>query len=116
MDTSKLFDRFDRDMPIESGANVFDDCFGVIGVSSTLLISVADDVNEDISVIRSFFVTTIPDFFRKLDVVLDTDGEMHGFSDARRLAGIGVRDDATKSEYRRLEYRFGELVPATSTV
>lgn len=73
-------------------------------MSSILLISVAEDVSEDIKDIRSVFETTIPDFLRKFDAIVppaDTAavaGET--ISEARRLDGIGANEDPTKSEYR----------------
>lgn len=112
MDTSKLFDRFDRDIPW-SGANVFDDVdgFDLLGdASSTLLISVADDANDVINDLKSVFETAMPVRLKKLcegDLAAapDVDGVIGtGISDARRndAAGIGANGvEPTKSEYRR---------------
>lgn len=114
METSKLFDRFDRDMPT-SGANVFAvdvDGFDLIGVvSSHLLISVADDASDVIIDIKSEFVTTIPVFLKNPGdfgpladadmLAADDDVAITGFSEARRFDGIGVNCEPTKSEYRR---------------
>lgn len=78
--------------------------------SSTLLISVADDVNDEMIDIKSVFVTTMPVFLKKpgdfeLDgvAVAATDAEdVPGItnSEARRLLadGIGVNAEPTKSE------------------
>lgn len=118
IDTSKLFDRFDREIPW-SGANVFgvtDDDFDLPGDVSppTLLISVADDVNDDSIDLKSEFVTMIPVRLKKFEVgdfaAVDVDGVTvtgTGFSDARRkeAAGIGANAEPTKSEYRRFVYR-----------
>lgn len=124
IETSKLFDRFDRVIPAaaESGVSVLPTPADVDGrllaaavaVSSTLFISVADDANDDMIDIKSVFVTTMPVFLKKpgdfaLDVpaadvaaaVADAD-DVPGItnSEARRLlaAGIGVNDEPTKSE------------------
>lgn len=79
--------------------------------SSTLLISVADDVNDDINDIKSVFVTTMPVFLKKpgdfelagsVDAAAAADAvDVPGItnSEARRLlAGIGVNAEPTKSE------------------
>lgn len=94
----------------ESGASVLpapDDVDGrhLAGdESSTLLISVADDVSDEIIDIKSVFVTTMPVFLKKpgdfaLDVLAIGVGVIT-FSEARRLLadGIGVSDEPTKSE------------------
>lgn len=97
-------------MPAVSGASEFaDDVDGLhdlTGVSSILLISVADEASDEIMDIRSVFVTTMPVFLKKLCdrplgvVAVDVDA-ITGFSDARRLAGMGANVEPTKSEYRR---------------
>lgn len=122
MDTSKLLDRLERDMPGASGRSTFEVADEVAaaeelffdvnavsggGVSSILLISVADDVSEDISDIRSVFDTTIPDFLRKFEAMeppAEVEATAAGggtISEARRLEGIGASVEPTKSEYRR---------------
>lgn len=112
MDTSKLFERFDREIPW-SGANVFDDDvdgFDLPGdVSSTLLISIADDANDEMSDLKSVFDTAMPVRLKKLCegdlAAAEVDGVIGtGISDARRneAAGMGANgDEPTKSEYRR---------------
>lgn len=124
METSKLFDRLDRDMPW-SGANVFAldvDAFDLPGdVSSTLLISVADDANDVINDLKSVFATDSPVRWKKFDegdlVAPDVDGVIGtGISDARRndAAGIGANGfEPTKSEYRRFVYRVELGLPAS---
>lgn len=96
IETSKLFERFDREIPWSGAYNVFGvavDDFGLpIGdVSlSTLLISVADDVNDESNVLKSEFVTIMPVRLKKLCVgdfaAQDADGVIVTgmFSDARR--------------------------------
>lgn len=120
IETSKLFDRFDRVMPAaESGVSELptpDDVDGrhLAGeASSTLLISVADDARDEMIDMRSVFVTTMPVFLKKpgdfeLDGVADAAAaaaadaaDVPGItnSEARRLlAGIGVNAEPTKSE------------------
>lgn len=125
MDTSKLFDRFDLDIPW-SGANVFeDDVDGFVlagDVSSTLLISVADDASDVISDLKSVFVTAMLVRLKKFDegdlAAVDVDGVKigTGISLARRndAAGIGANgDEPTKSEYRRFVYRVELELPAS---
>lgn len=124
METSKLFERFERDIPSGASELAEDvdgfDLIGVVGVSQDLLISVADEASDDIIDIKSVFVTTIPVFLKKLLAPLveaATGGTIAGFSDALRLAGIGANEEPTKSEYRLFVYRIGVvLVPASSTV
>lgn len=111
IDTSKLFERFERDMPLDSGANVFADvdAFDLHGdVSSTLFISVADDANDVINDFKSVFVTTIPVRLKKLGDLAVFEPDVDGadaitgiFSDALRVAvadGIGANVEPTKSE------------------
>lgn len=113
IDTSKLFDRFDRDIPAGSGVSKFDDVdgFDLAGdVSPHLLISVADDANDVIMDIRSVLVTTIPVRLKKLldaaffelpaAEVVGVVAFIITFSDARRVdaAGIGASVEPTKSE------------------
>lgn len=122
IDTSKLFERFEREIPAppSGAASVLlvdgeGGGFALTGVVSPILfISVADDASEVIIDIKSELVTTIPVFLKNpgdldplaaarpaVGVADDDDGAITGFSDARRLAGIGVNVDATKSEYLR---------------
>lgn len=115
-------------MPAESGAKVFAvvvlglvpvELLGVI-VSSTLLISVADDANEEMMDMRSVLVTTMPVFLRKLCALEVADeavgGAITGFSEARRFPdGIGAKVEPTKSEYRRFVYRIGVAPVAASS-
>lgn len=125
IDTSKLFERFDRDIPW-SGASVLDDVdgFDLIGdESSTLLISVADEANDVINDLKSVWDTTMPVRLKKLcdgDFAVEVDGVIGtGFSDARLndAAGIGASAEPTKSEYRRFVYRVElPLVPASPSV
>lgn len=111
IDTSKLLDRFDRVMPSGSGANVLPDDvdgFDRVGVVLPhLLISVADEANDEINDFKSVLVTTMPVARLKMlgerdRCVPDVDGvAIAGFSDARLTCdpdGIGVNDDPTKSE------------------
>lgn len=112
-DTSKLLDRFEREMPLESGANVFADDvdgFAFVGVDAPhLLISVADDAIDVINDFISVLVTTMPVRLKKLGDragwPVDVDGvTIAGFSDARLTCdpdGIGVNVEPTKSEKRR---------------
>lgn len=111
IETSKLFDRFERLMPGASGAKVFDDDVDGLGldvvgvISSTLFISVADEASDVIIDIKSLLVTTMPVFLKKLGddfevlaAAADDVEAITGFSEARRLDGIGVSVEPTKSE------------------
>lgn len=118
IDTSKLFERLVRLIPGASGRRTFDEAaddevsttllFFVVnevnvgGVSSILLISVAEEVSEDINDIRSVFDTIIPDFlikFEAMDPPVETAAAAGDtISEARLFEGIGANVDPTKSE------------------